>query len=138
MTYEVLIERCVRLCEVESVAAMHEHDVQLLEEAHELGVGDDDFLAIIRADRVSRTDTIVLPKGSLEDLSRGRGWCRQGSGADVVWGERVDGGYRVGPGRWSVGSTDGFKRKRARDWKVAHITVGEATWTLAFAGMGKD
>ena len=93
-----------------------------------------DDAALIRlrdAGRLSRAATIVLPHHKYEHLSRGRGWARGGQGANVVWGEKVDDGYRVGPGRWSVGSTDGFSRKGSVVWHVAHVKVGPQTWTIA-------
>src|SRR5690606_24636110 len=86
---------------------------------------------IAEAVRVKRCDTITLPPGRYERLSRGRGWARKGKGASAEWGERVDGGYRVGPGRWSVGSSDGFNRKSSTDWSVEHVAVGSETWTIA-------
>jgi hypothetical protein len=98
--------------------------------ALELGADLATLTALRDSLRVSRKTTVVLPKNRLEGLSRGRGWARQGKGTNVVWGERVDGGYRVGPGRWSVGATDGFNRKRSDDWKVEHIQVGSETWTI--------
>lgn len=75
--------------------------------------------------------TICLPPHRYEGLSRGRGWARKGRGANAEWGERTDGGYRVGPGRWTVGGNDGFSRKGEVIWTVEHIRVGEETWTVA-------
>ena len=96
------------------------------------GATDEALIALRDAERTSMTDTITLSSHRYEHLSRGRGWCRQGRGADVRWGERTDGGdYRVGPGRWSVGATDGFDRKAAVDWRVTHVQVGGQTWTVA-------
>jgi hypothetical protein len=99
--------------------------------AIELGADDATLIALRDATRVARKDTIVVPAHRYEGLSRGRGWARLGRGGDVRWGERVDGGYRVGPGRWSVGSTDGFFRKGADVWDCEHLRVGEETWTVA-------
>lgn len=81
--------------------------------------------------RLARKDTIVLPRQRFELMSRGRGWCRMGRGDSAVWGEREDGGYRVGPGRWTVGGHDGFQRKGQDEWRVRHIAVGTQTWTVA-------
>lgn len=93
---------------------------------------DEHTLALIRgAVRVSKSATIVLPANKLEGCSRGRGWARKGKGNSAEWGERVDGGYRVGPGKWSVGATDGFSRKRSDEWVVRNIKVGTETWTIA-------
>lgn len=76
-------------------------------------------------------ETIVIPRGRYEHLSRGKGWARKGRGDDVEWGEKEGKGYRVGPGRWVVGSNDGFNRKDSMDWEVKHVKVGSETWTIA-------
>ena len=96
-----------------------------------LGANDKILVAIRDAARVSRKDTIVLPPGRFEHLSRGKGWARLGQGNNVTWGERDEKGYRVGPGKWTVGSNDGFNRKDSVSWNVEHITVGAETWTVA-------
>jgi hypothetical protein len=100
-----------------------------------LGLGADDSTLVRlrdagRLDRSGRR-TVDLPPGRYEHCSRGRGWARRGRGDSAVWGERVDAGYRVGVGRWTVGSTDGFSRKSSEDWTVEHIRVGTETWTVA-------
>ena len=95
------------------------------------GVDDRTLAALRDARRVNRRDTIILPAHRFEGLSRGRGWARQGRGDGAVWGERTDQGYRVGPGRWVVGATDGFARQAQDGWTVRHVTVGTATWTMA-------
>lgn len=94
-------------------------------------VNDATFAMISNALRVSRKSTTILPSHRFENLSRGRGWARQGRGSDVSWGERTDGGYRVGPGKWVVGGNDGFSRKGQVEWTVAHVMVGGAVWTIA-------
>lgn len=86
---------------------------------------------IAKAAYVSKKPTIVLPAHRFESLSRGRGWARKGKGATAVWGERVEGGYEVGPGRWEVGGHDGFNRKKSDTYDVKHIQVGAETWTVA-------
>jgi hypothetical protein len=96
-----------------------------------LGASEVTIARLANATRVNRKATIVLPAHRYEGLSRGRGWARQGRGERAVWGERCDTGYRVGPGRWSVGATDGFRRKDATTWTVAHVQVGSETWTVA-------
>jgi hypothetical protein len=104
---------------------------ETLQRAIEIGA-DDKTLEMLRdATRVAQRETIVLPSHKYENLSRGRGWARKGKGDRVTWGEREDGGYRVGPGRWSVGSTDGFNRKGSTEWTVEHVQVGSETWTVA-------
>lgn len=101
-----------------------------LEIAHAV-VDDEVFARIAQALRLARNETITLPAHRFEGLSRGRGWARKGRGGGAVWGERTDGGYRVGVGRWTVGGSDGFSRKGEDTWTVQHIQVGSATWTVA-------
>lgn len=95
------------------------------------GVSDETFRALGEAMRVNRAATIILPAHRFEGLSRGRGWARKGKGDSAEWGEREKGGYRVGPGRWTVGGSDGFSRKGSDSWTVAHVQVGAETWTVA-------
>lgn len=124
--------------EIETVAARIERlqltdtetRLEILEQANAL-VDDDTFRAISDALRCSRKETVTLPVHRFENLSRGRGWARKGRGDSAVWGERVDGGYRVGPGRWTVGGHDGFARKAEDSWTVKHVRVGDAVWTIA-------
>lgn len=109
-----------------------EKRVESLTVANAAGVTDEVFREIATALRVKRdSESIVLPPHRYENLSRGRGWARLGKGARVTWGERVDGGYEVGPGCWDVGASDGFSRKDSATWTVKHVTVGGATWTIA-------
>lgn len=106
--------------------------IESLTLAHAAGVDDDTFFSIAAAERVQRdATTIGLPQHKLAQLSRGKGWCRQGRGDSAIWGEIVDGKYRVGPGKWTVGGSDGFARKGQIEWTVEHITVGGKTWTIA-------
>jgi hypothetical protein len=79
--------------------------------AIELGASRAALETLSEAARTSDSAEIVLPAHRYEGLSRGRGWARKGNGATVQWGDRVGGGYKVGPGRWVVGATDGFNRK---------------------------
>jgi hypothetical protein len=99
--------------------------------AVDAGTSNEDLEAVANAGRLSRTPKVVLPAHRFENLSRGKGWARCGQGNDAVWGERVDGGYLVGPGRWVVGGNDGFHRKGQTAWTVSHVTVGDAVWTVA-------
>lgn len=98
--------------------------------AHPL-VDDATFAALVTAMNVARKDTVTLPVQRFENLSRGRGWARKGRGDSAVWGERTEKGYRVGPGRWTVGGQDGFSRKGEVAWTVKHVTIGTETWTIA-------
>lgn len=98
--------------------------------AHPL-VDDATFAKISDAPRYSKTDTVIIPMHKLATLSRGKGWARLGQGKNVTWGERCNGGYRVGPGHWTVGGDDGFSRKGQIEWTVEHVTVGSETWTVA-------
>jgi len=105
--------------------------IERLARALELGASDQALEAICDAARTSMTDTIVLPAQRFEGLSRGKGWCRKGRGDSAEWGERDDGGYRVGPGKWTVGGSDGFSRKGQNEWIVKHVQVGAEVWTVA-------
>ena len=81
------------------------------------------FKKIAEANRVSTNSTITLPAGRYENLSRGKGWCRLGSGSSAEWATKTDSGYWSvdTPGKWTVGSTDGFKRKDQTPWTVAKV-----------------
>jgi hypothetical protein len=64
-------------------------------------------------------DGVVVPAHHYEGLSRGRGWARLGRGSNVVWGERVEGGYRLrAEGKWIIGGHDGFTRRGEDVWDV--------------------
>ena len=79
---------------------------------------------IAEANRTSAKDAngIVLPAGRFQNLSRGKGWCRLGSGNSVRWADRTDGGYLADTaGNWTVGSSDGFSRKDSVSWKVEQV-----------------
>lgn len=128
-TTETVDERINRLTPTEELSPGRRESLAL---AHAAAVDDEVFTKISTALRCSRTSTIVLPPQRFELLSRGRGWCRLGKGSTAQWGERAEGGYAVGPGRWTVGGNDGFHRKGEDVWQVAHITVGADTWTLAW------
>lgn len=107
--------------------------MESLELAHGL-VDDDTFTDLALADRLGRGLTVTLPAHRYEHLSRGRGWCRMGHGDTAEWGERTPKGYRVGPGRWTVGASDGFSRQGKALWTVRHIPVGDSVWTVAMVG----
>lgn len=107
---------------------------QARQESLDIAVGlgaDEKTLAALRAaSRLSRGSTIVLP-ARYAGLSRATGWARCGRGSDARWGEKASGGYRVGPGRWTVYSSDGYRREDRTEWTVRHVAVGTATWTVA-------
>lgn len=124
---ETVAARIARL----GLEGLSDRRTETLATAHEAGVTDEGFVAIARTKRVSQKPTIILPAGRYEGLSRGRGWARQGRGDSATWGEREERGYRVGPGRWTVGSSDGFDRKSSDIWTVTHVTVGDRIWTIA-------
>lgn len=126
LTPETVSERIVRL----ALTDISEPRRESLSLAHPL-VDDETFRAISDALRCARGATIVLPAHRFENLSRGRGWARKGRGNSAEWGEREENGYRVGPGRWTVGGNDGFSRKKEDVWTVRHVTVGADTWTIA-------
>lgn len=95
-------------------------------------VDDKTFSLLAKADVVSQDTTCVIPPGRYDHCSRGKGWVRRGKGDAASWGDKVKGGYEVGPGKWVQGSGDGFNRKAGLiDWVVAHVQVGEQTWTVA-------
>lgn len=126
LTAETAADRIARLGLTEISAAR----LETLTIAHPL-VDDALFARLANALRVARTATIVLPAHRYEGLSRGRGWARRGRGGSAEWGERTDKGYRVGPGRWTVGGSDGYSRKGEDTWTVEHVAVGAETWTVA-------
>lgn len=99
--------------------------------AIELGADQATLETLRDGTQISRGPTAVLSAHRYEGLSRGRGWCRMGRGDNAKWGERTDNGYRVGPGKWIVGATDGFSRKGSIDWTVKNIKVGDQIWTIA-------
>lgn len=98
--------------------------------ACELGVSDDVLNTLANATRVNRGETITLPARYLH-LSRARGWARKGKGDTAEWGEKDGNGFRVGPGKWLVFSTDGFRREERVEWTVKHVAAGDQTWTIA-------
>lgn len=72
------------------------------------------------ASRVGSTDGITLPEGRFAGLSRGKGWCRLGSGPSAQWIDAEDGMHWITePGRYTVGSSDGFARKEQTPWTVS-------------------
>lgn len=124
---ETVAERIARL----QLTDISEKRLESLTIAHPM-TDDATFATLSNAMRLSRKETIVLPQHRFEGLSRGRGWARKGRGNTAEWGEREDGGYRVGPGKWVVGGHDGFTRKGSDSWEVSHVRVGDMTWTVAF------
>jgi len=126
-TSETVSQRIDRL----NLGSVSESRNESLAIAHSAGVDDSAFRKLASATRLSRGGSIVLKAHRYENLSRGRGWARSVQSGTTVWGERVDGGYRVGEGKWSVGGHDGFSRKDSTDWKVEHVSVGDKKWTIA-------
>jgi hypothetical protein len=81
-----------------------------------------DLQDIAEALRVSTGDGITIPMHHFETLSRGRGWARLGRGKDAVWGDRVEGGYRLRQeGRWIIAGHDGFDRRGEHVWDVRRV-----------------
>lgn len=99
--------------------------------AIEIGADDAAILVLAKAKRTSKHPTIILPLGRYEHCARGKGWARRGRGDAAQWGERTSDGYRVGPGKWTVGSSDGFARKDESAWHVEAVQVGAEIWTVA-------
>jgi hypothetical protein len=110
---------------------MSEARLDSIRHAIELGASNETLETLAGATRLSRDATIVLPPHRFEGMSRGKGWARKGSGKSVSWGERRIVGYRVDPGRWTIGGNDGFSRKEQTVWDVQHVRVGDETWTVA-------
>jgi len=105
--------------------------MKLLEEANPLVANDEIFVKLAASVRISKNPTVTLPAHRYEGLSRGRGWARKGKGRSAVWGERCEGGYKVGPGNWEFGGHDGFNRKGSIHWEVEAVPVGQETWLVA-------
>lgn len=105
--------------------------LESLRSAIELGASGESLIKIRDCSICRKQSQVILPALRYESLSRGRGWARKGRGTVVAWGERIDTGYLVGPGRWEVGATDGFSRKDKCTWDVEHVSVGDQTWTIA-------
>lgn len=129
-SHEARIER-LRAEHADAFEGVADTRLATLEAAALRGADDATLVTLADAARVSTEPTIVLPRGRLESLSRGRGWARQGTGDAAVWGDKAEGGYRVGPGAWIVGASDGFKRESRTEWAVRNIQVGGETWTVA-------
>jgi hypothetical protein len=73
---------------------------------------------LAKANRIGTSDGITLPEGRYGNLSRGKSWCRLGSGSSAQW-INADNGHRVTePGKYVVGSSDGFSRKEQTPWTV--------------------
>jgi len=107
------------------------HWLECLKIARENGADKATLDSLASAVMIRRADAkVILPQNHLQRLRFGRGWCRKGSGSDTQYGERTDNGdYRVGPGRWTVGGTEGSK-KSSTTWVVEHVVVGGDVWTV--------
>ena len=116
---------------LEAGRAVSEVRLESLRKAIKLGATHEVLVMLATALRVGRKETVFLPAGRHEHLSRGSGWCRKGRGSDAVWGAREAPGYRCGPGRWIVGSSDGFHRNAEETYTARHVQVGGETWTIA-------
>lgn len=128
---EALADRLLRL-ELTPEKGYRENntDMKRLEEANRF-VNDKDFCRLACATVISEESTIILPPGRYDHCSRAKCWARQGKGPNAVWGDKVKNGYEVGPGKWTVGSSDGFKRSEQKNWEVHVIKVGSDTWLAA-------
>lgn len=125
---ETVADRLVRLA---PSATPSDGRLESLRLAAEAGVSDELFVLLAEATKLFRGPKATLPAHRFEGLSRGRGWCRKGKGTNAEWGSRGDHGYTVGAGRWVVGGSDGFSRKKEDIWDVVHVQVGDKTWTIA-------
>ena len=105
---------------------------ETLREALELGATMEVLEQIADAVVVAVGGTVVLPAHHYPGLAHKASWARRGSGEVVTWGQRVSGGYLVGPGEWTVHVSDGPRHRTDDVWVVTHVAVGpHATWTLA-------
>ena len=69
--------------------------------------------------RIGTNEGITLPAGRFAGLSRGKGWCRQGSGSSAEWISAENGWYPITErGKYIVGSSDGYSRKEQTPWTV--------------------
>lgn len=109
---------------------------QVIEAAKAAGATEEQLSELQAATYVAEGTEVILPANRLENLSRGRGWCgylgRRTKGQFDGFADAVDGGYEADrEGRWRVGATDGFSRKRSEDYIVKRIVVGDRTFTIA-------
>lgn len=128
-----LVDEYVAMAEADTTG-LGEKRRESIAQAVALGAKRETLRMIATAARVSRGSTIHLPTGRYYSTSRGKSWCRKGKGDEAKWAEVVPGkGHCVTePGRWSVGSDDGFRRRETPTiWDVEQIKVGEQTWTVA-------
>lgn len=101
-----------------------------LERAVELGADDETLALLAGASRLQRRDHLRV-ETRYGGLSRGRAWGRQGRGDNVRWAAKDGGVVLLTPGKWTVGSSDGYRRKESpEDWDVRHVRVGDETWTI--------
>jgi hypothetical protein len=118
-----LRDRVRELMQVISTEQIGDGRCRALMLAASRGATPQDLRDIAEAIRVSTGDGIILPAHHYETLSRGRGWARLGRGERAVWGERVEGGYRLRlAGRWVIGGHDGFARKGETIWDVRCVS----------------
>lgn len=101
---------------------------ETLYKARELGADEKTCRKIANATRVSTGETIPI-ETRYGSKSRGKCWGRN---ADGEWAEKDEGTVFLTPGKWTVGSDDGFNRKEnAVKWTVKTLKVGDQTWLIA-------
>ena len=93
-------------------------------------VPDGVFLELFFASRLSRKDSIQLPKHRYATLSRGRSWCRNERTKEFV-NDYVANSEGDKITKYTVGGNDGFQRADRLIWDVRHVNVGDAVWTIA-------
>jgi hypothetical protein len=101
-----------------------------IERAVELGADLHVLEALASAIRTECGPEIHIESKHL-GLSRATGWARKGRGDNAEWGRQEGNGFWVGPGHWSIASSDGFRRKEEVTWAVANVQVGDEIWTVA-------
>jgi len=97
--------------------------------AFELGATEKTCRKILTAAKVARDGGTISIATRYGSLSRGKCWGRNKKTDE--WADKSDGTVYLTPGRWMVGSSDGFSRKEKAAWKVEKVSVGEQEWLIA-------
>lgn len=112
---------------VESCADNRKESLQI---AMRLGADEKTCRQLAGAERLRRVGGHIKIETRYGGLSRGKPWARDSS--DSMWAEKEGGAVLLTPGKWKVGSSDGFSRKESPSvWVVEEIKVGEETWLIA-------
>lgn len=121
-----------RIAALPAVEALKPARIETLAAAVEAGVSDTGLEKLATAWGTSKRHEITLPFGAHETgRGKGRGWARMGTGSDALWGVDAERGFKVGPGEWTVGSTDGGAKSSRDRWLVEEVTVGAERWLVS-------